>query len=57
MKNTQQLFALTLATRESHAATALGARGHGSAAGPVGAVLTMILGLAIMVIAWRRQQR
>jgi hypothetical protein len=57
MNDTQQLFAVTLATRESHQATALGARRQGSTAGPVGAVLTMILGLAIVVIAWRRQQR
>jgi hypothetical protein len=59
MKNTQQLSALTLTVpvRESEQSAAPGARGHGSAGGPIGALLTMIVGLAIMVIAWRRQQR
>jgi hypothetical protein len=61
MKNTQQLSALTVATlvpvRESQQSTTLGAGGHGSAGGPVGAFLAMIVGLAIVVIAWRRQQR
>jgi hypothetical protein len=59
MKSTQQLFALAVAlpSRESQQATAFAARGRGSVAGPIGAILTMILGLAIVVIAWRRQQR
>jgi hypothetical protein len=57
MKYTEQLSTLTLAVRESQQATAHGARGHGSAGGLIGALLAMILGLAIMVIAWRRQQR
>jgi hypothetical protein len=58
MKNTQQHSALTLAipVRESQQPTH-GAGGHGSAGGPIGALLTMIVGLAIVVIAWRRQQR
>jgi hypothetical protein len=59
MNDTRQLSALTLASpaRESQQATAFGPRAHGSAAGPVGALLTMIVGLAIVVVAWRRQQR
>jgi hypothetical protein len=59
MKNAQQLstFTLALPVRESLQPAPHGARGHGSAGGPVGALLAMILGLAIVVIAWRRQQR
>jgi hypothetical protein len=56
MNSTQQLSTLTLAVRESQQ-PAHGVGGHGSAGGPVGALLTMIVGLAIMVIAWRRQRR